>query len=107
MGGPETGKQVKAKSEMTKLLLSYKVNLSSTSGVIQENGCFIFNFSCSPNEEESAVGDATVLKCAHKTEQASDALLGNQITLVAVVTVTSSEHWGQSRTLAHKRHCFQ
>lgn len=107
MGGPEIGKQVTVKSEMTKLFLSHKVNLSSTFGRIQENHWVFFNFSCSPNEEDSAVGDATVLKYAHKTAQASVALLGNQITLVAVLTVTSSEQQGQSRTLAHTRHCFQ
>lgn len=77
VGGPETGKQVTAKSEMTKFLLLHKVNLISYFGGIQENCCIFFNCSCSRNKEDTVVGDATVLKYAHKTAQASVALLGN------------------------------
>lgn len=40
MGGPEIGKQVTVKSEMTKSFLSHKLNFSSTCGGIQEN-CFV------------------------------------------------------------------
>lgn len=107
VGGPEIGKQVTAKSEMTKRFLLHKVNLISYFGGIQENCCIFFNCSCSHNKEDTVVGDATVLKYAHKTAQASVALLGNQTTLVAVLTLTSSEYQGQSRTLTLTSHCFQ